>query len=66
MRPFILPLYVYTSIPEVIFSNPCSYHTAVPCEVTGFTLKPDGFFDGNPGIDIEPTVNKASELAGGC
>jgi primary-amine oxidase len=38
----------------------------VPCEVTGFTLKPDGFFDGNPGIDIEPTVNKASELAGGC
>eukprot|EP00536_Pseudo-nitzschia_multiseries_P011282 jgi/Psemu1/243692/estExt_Genewise1.C_3750016 len=38
----------------------------MPCEVTGFTLKPDGFFDGNPAIDIEPTVNNASELAGGC
>ncbi|VEU39581.1 unnamed protein product [Pseudo-nitzschia multistriata] len=38
----------------------------MPCETTGFTLKPDGFFDGNPGIDLEPTVNTASELAEGC
>jgi primary-amine oxidase len=34
-------------------------------EVTGFTLKPDGFFEGNPAIDLEPTVNEASELSGG-
>lgn len=38
----------------------------MPCEVTGFTLKPDGFFDGNPGIDLEPETNKASKLANGC
>ncbi len=38
----------------------------MPCETTGFTLKPDGFFDGNPGIDLEPAVNEASELAGSC
>jgi len=38
----------------------------MPCEVTGFTLKPDGFFHGNPGIDIEPSVNEASELTSGC
>jgi hypothetical protein len=42
----------------------------MPCEVTGFTLKPDGFFEGNPAIDIQPEVNKASTLtadsSGGC
>jgi primary-amine oxidase len=31
-------------------------------EHTGFTLKPDGFFDGNPAIDIAPDVNKGSKL----
>jgi primary-amine oxidase len=26
----------------------------MPCEYTGFTLKPAGFFDGNPAIDLAP------------
>jgi primary-amine oxidase len=38
----------------------------MPCEVTGFTLKPDGFFEGNPAIDLAPETNAASELAKGC
>jgi primary-amine oxidase len=42
----------------------------MPAEHTGFTLKPDGFFSGNPSIDIEPEVNKSSKLnkgeGGGC
>jgi primary-amine oxidase len=38
----------------------------MPCEVTGFTLKPDGFFEGNPAVDLPPETNKASKLAGGC
>ena len=37
----------------------------MPCEVTGFTLKPDGFFEGNPGIDLAPDTNKASTLLSG-
>ncbi len=35
-----------------------------PCITTGFKLMPTGFFDQNPGIDIAPSVNKASKLAG--
>lgn len=35
----------------------------MPCESTGFMLKPDGFFQGNPAIDLPPTKNEASELA---
>lgn len=27
----------------------------MPCESTGFTLKPDGFFAGNPTIDLAPS-----------
>ena len=38
----------------------------MPCEVTGFTLKPDGFFEGNPATDLKPETNKASQLAKGC
>ncbi|KAL3810827.1 hypothetical protein ACHAXA_007517 [Cyclostephanos tholiformis] len=42
----------------------------MPVEHTGFSLKPDGFFSGNPSIDIEPEVNKRSKLnkgeGGGC
>jgi primary-amine oxidase len=34
----------------------------MPCEITGFSLKPDNFFLGNPGIDIPPEVNEASKL----
>jgi primary-amine oxidase len=29
----------------------------VPCEYLGFMLKPFGFFDRNPGIDLAPTTN---------
>jgi len=36
----------------------------MPCETTGFTLKPDGFFSGNPTIDIKPETNKKSALDG--
>jgi primary-amine oxidase len=32
----------------------------MPCEVTGFTLKPDNFFAGNPAIDLPPDYNAAS------
>jgi len=38
----------------------------MPCESTGFTLKPDNFFDGNPTIDIAPDKNDASKLAKAC
>jgi primary-amine oxidase len=36
-----------------------------PCITAGFKLMPNGFFDQNPGIDVAPSVNKASKLAGG-
>jgi primary-amine oxidase len=35
-----------------------------PCITTGFKLMPSGFFDQNPGIDVAPSVNAASKLAG--
>ena len=28
----------------------------MPCEYTGFTLRPAGFFDGNPAIDLAPPL----------
>lgn len=38
------------------------------CEMTGFSLKPDGFNMGNPAIDLPPETNEKSKLntAGGC
>ena len=37
------------------------------CESTGFTLKPDGFLNGNVGIDIPYEANAASKQSGcGC
>jgi primary-amine oxidase len=36
----------------------------MPVETIGFHLKPFGFFSGNPGLDIPPTKNAASKLAG--
>jgi primary-amine oxidase len=36
------------------------------CESTGFTLKPDNFFEGNPAIDLPPDNNAASKLAKAC
>jgi Cu2+-containing amine oxidase len=39
----------------------------MPVEHTGFTLKPDGFFNGNPSLDIEPEVYNSSNFCnGGC
>ena len=35
----------------------------MPYESTGFMLKPDGFFAGNPAIDLPPKTNEASKLA---
>ena len=38
----------------------------MPVEVTGFTLKPDGFCGGNPGIDLAPEgcgVSKQRSIA---
>lgn len=32
----------------------------------GFTLKPFGFFDSNPGVDIPYAPNAASKLVNGC
>lgn len=37
----------------------------MPCEVTGFSLKPDNFFSGNPAIDLPPDdTASGSTLAG--
>ena len=36
------------------------------CEMTGFSLKPDGFSSGNPAIDIPPETNQKSKLDTGC
>ena len=33
----------------------------MPCESCGFMLKPDGFFTGNPGIDLPPDVSTGSK-----
>ena len=33
----------------------------MPCEMTGFSLKPAGFFQGNPAIDLPPEQNAASK-----
>jgi hypothetical protein len=32
----------------------------------GFTLKPFGFFDCNPGVDLPYAANTASKLVNGC
>ncbi|KAG2422471.1 hypothetical protein HXX76_015995 [Chlamydomonas incerta] len=39
----------------------------MPVEVCGFSLKPDGFFAGNPAVDLPPATDPASreELGGG-
>lgn len=34
----------------------------MPCEMTGFSLKPDGFFEGNPSIDLPPYISATSKL----
>jgi primary-amine oxidase len=36
----------------------------MPVEHVGFTLKPDGFFDGNPALDLPAGANSASRRAG--
>lgn len=36
------------------------------CEITAFSLKPDGFNAGNPAIDLPPEINETSELDSGC
>lgn len=38
----------------------------MPCETSGFMLKPDNFFVGNPAVDLPPDRNEASALANGC
>jgi primary-amine oxidase len=38
----------------------------MPCESTGFTLKPEGFFSGNPAIDLPPEKNKESRMTTSC
>ena len=35
----------------------------MPVEVTGFSLKPDNFFTGNPAVDSPPEVNQTSQEA---
>ena len=54
---------------HTLFCCVCSLFTdfpVMPCESTGFTLKPDGFSIGNPAIDVPPETNEKSELAPGC
>jgi primary-amine oxidase len=38
----------------------------MPCEYTGFTLKPFGFFDRNPGIDLAPSRAAGGHPASHC
>jgi primary-amine oxidase len=38
----------------------------MPCESTGFTLKPDGFFAGNPAMDVAPEISQTSQLNQVC
>jgi primary-amine oxidase len=38
----------------------------MPCEITGFSLKPENFFDGNPAIDLPAETNQASKLSKAC
>ena len=40
----------------------------MPCESTGFMLKPDGFFQGNPTINLAPEslASGNSKLSKGC
>jgi primary-amine oxidase len=38
----------------------------MPCEITGFTLKPDNFFDGNPALDLPSEINRASTSTERC
>lgn len=38
----------------------------MPCEMTGFSLKPDGFTLGNPAIDLPPENKGKSTLSKGC
>jgi primary-amine oxidase len=38
----------------------------MPCEFTGFTLKPDGFFSGNPAIGLPSDTKQKSKLNIGC
>ena len=33
----------------------------MPCESTGFSLKPFNFFTGNPTIDLPPETNESSQ-----
>ncbi len=37
----------------------------MPVEVVGFTLKPFGFFDGNPAVDLPHAPDAGSVLANG-
>ena len=37
----------------------------MPVEVVGFHLKPFGFFDGNPAVDLPHTPDTGSVLANG-
>ena len=38
----------------------------MPCETTGFMLKPDNFFTGNPSIDLPPVEDKMSKEESSC
>ena len=59
---FCYHAFVLTHIGGIILAD----FPVMPCEVTGFTLKPDGFFAGNPAIDLPPDTNKESKLNVGC
>jgi len=37
----------------------------MPCAYTGFHLKPVGFFDGNPALDLPPSPPKSCHMNSG-
>jgi primary-amine oxidase len=38
----------------------------MPCDYTGFSLKPSGFFDRNPALDVPPSSHCHPGTGGGC
>ena len=38
----------------------------MPVDTAGFALKPTGFFDRNPGLDVPPVASEAHGAAAAC
>jgi primary-amine oxidase len=41
-------------------------YPVMPCDQIGFALKPVGFFESNPALDVPPEEPQHARAAGGC